>query len=292
MSAAPPTCEICAGVVDAWELEPGQLLGRCRGCGHVHRDLDSAPAAHRGESWGGGDDLDRVRLALTYRRLRGLVRASGGERAPRVFEAGYGSGALLRRFLDDGAQVAGADPGALGRPVDPVVSAGGGLVTAPVEHVTQGRGSYDVVLAVHVVEHVPDPWVFVAACRDMLRRGGVLAVVTPAGDSTMLPAFGSAWWMLEDATHVRFFSRVSLALLLTRSGLTSVDTSRPVADSLAVEAASWLRRGAGMSPREEHGALARPAARWAVAVSLPAVLVARAAAPRWRPCLQAVAVRP
>jgi SAM-dependent methyltransferase len=269
-----------------WPLAEGQVLDRCPSCGHVQRDLARFPAGSRESAWGGGDDMDRVRLALTYRRL---LRLTG--RPPRsVFEAGFGSGALLRRFADAGAVVAGADPGALGRAIDPVVAAAGALETRPVEEVTEGLGSYDLVYAVHVVEHVPAVWAFAAALRRLLAPGGLLVLITPAGDSDGLRVFGPSWWMLEDPTHVRFFSAVSGSLLLSRSALVDVRAERLVSDSLGVEASSLTRRLRGSSGGP--GALAGLGTRAAVLASLPLVVPARALRTRWRPTLQLTARRP
>ena len=288
-------CEICGAALQDWELAPGQVLGRCSSCGHIRRDLDRCPAAHRTPAWGGEAELDRVRLALTYHRVRSLLRdVQLRDRAPRVFEAGFGSGALLRRFLDDGAEVGGADPGGLERDVDPVLAASGALVAGPLDDATPGAGTYDLVLAVHVVEHVPDPWAFVAACRRLLHPRGRIVLVTPAADSRGLARWGSSWWMLEDPTHVRFFSALSLALLLARSGLSEVRVGRPLADSLSVDAASLVRHRAAVRGEagEPAGVLPQRSTRLLAAASVPAVLAVRAALSSARPSLQAVAVRP
>ena len=58
----------------------------------------------------------RFALRLTYRWLRAAGRTAS------VFEIGYGSGALLRRFHDDGAAISGVDPDQLAVDVDPVVA--------------------------------------------------------------------------------------------------------------------------------------------------------------------------
>ncbi len=208
-----------------------------------------------------------------------------------MFEAGFGSGALLRRFLDDGADVAGADPGALGLAVDPAVAAGGRLFVGPVDAVAEGLDSQDLVLGVHVVEHVPDPWAFAGACARLARPGGRVVLVTPAGDSTGLSLAGWAWWMLEDPTHIRFFSAQSLALLMARSGLAVRSVTRPLADSLSVEAASVIRRRASRLAVGGDGVLGTRSTRWAAVASVPVVIAARLLNRRLRPALQVVATR-
>jgi SAM-dependent methyltransferase len=289
-------CEVCGGAVSPLRIGRQQELDRCGSCGHLMRDVQRSPAGHRAEAWGGESDMDRVRSTLTYRRVRALAPSVPGGGALRVFDAGFGSGGLLRHFLDDGADVAGADPGSLHQNLDPVVARSARLVHGPVDAVEEGHGTYDLVLAVHVIEHVHDPWAFAAGCRDLARSGGRVVMVTPAGDGRQLSQWGAAWWMLEDPTHVRFFSAESLHVLLSGSGLVDVRVQRPLADSLAVEAASLVRRRDAARSRPQGaaagGALSRRSTRLLAAASLPLVIPIRSLAPLMRPSLQAVAVRP
>jgi SAM-dependent methyltransferase len=275
---------VCGGPTADWVLGPGQVLDRCAECGHLRRDLHHCPAGARAAAWGGEARLDGVRLELTYRRIRRALPAP----PHRVFDVGHGTAALLRRFLDGGADVVdGTDPGSLGLTPDPVVAARGGLRHVPVEEVAPPAGGYDLVTAVHVVEHAPDPVRFVRACARLLAPGGSLVLLTPAGDSDGLRLFGPHWWMLEDPTHVRFFTADSLSRLVSAAGLRT-QVQRLVADSLAVEAASAWRR-AGRRPPE--GVLPAAVTRATAVASLPLVLPARVLRPRLRPTLQAVARR-
>ena len=282
---APPDrpCEVCGGALAPWPLSARDVLERCSRCAHVQRDLARCPAGARDAAYGGDPAMDRVRTALTYRRL-----ARAGRRAPRsVYEVGYGTGALLRRFLDAGAAVGGTDPGALQVEVDALVRAQPGVVTAPLDEAPPAAA--ELVYAVHVVEHVPDVAAFVAAAVARTSPDGSLLLVTPAGDSASLERSGAAWWMLEDPTHVRFFSARSLALAAEAAGLVDVRVTRPLLDSLSVEAASLVRARRGSGPR---GALTRRSTRLLAVASLLVVVPLRLARPRRRPSLQLVARRP
>jgi 2-polyprenyl-3-methyl-5-hydroxy-6-metoxy-1,4-benzoquinol methylase len=283
---ADPGCEICAGPLHKWRLDRRNAVRRCADCGHLTRDLASAPAGARSPAYGGDAALDRWRLAITYRRLVPRLQPRGG----RVFEVGFGAGALLRRFLDDGATVAGADPGALAVAIDPVVSAHATLHTASLESVPR-QDPADLVVAVHVVEHVADPTRFARTCHDLLRPGGQLVLVTPAGDSASLRVFRSRWWMLEDPTHVRFFSARSIGRLLADAGFVDVRTRRLVLDSLTVDAASCLRALRWRRlPRD--GVLGWPATRALALLSAPVVILLRVVRPSLRPAMEVAARRP
>jgi SAM-dependent methyltransferase len=279
-------CEICAGPLHTWQLDGRNAVSRCADCDHVSRDIASAPAGARSPAYGGDASLDRWRLAVTYRRLVRRLQPRGA----RVFEVGFGAGALLRRFLDAGAIVAGADPGALAVAVDPVVTANATLHSASLESLPP-QDPADLVVAVHVAEHVADPAQFARTCFDLLRPGGQVVLVTPAGDSASLGVFRSRWWMLEDPTHVRFFSARSINRLLRDAGFVDVRVQRLVLDSLTVDAASCMRalRWRHLPP---DGVLAWPATRALALLSAPAVILLRMLRPAMRPAMEVAARRP
>lgn len=248
------------------------------------RDLGACPAGHRGLAYGGEPRLDRVRLALTFRALtRDGMPGS-------VFEVGYGAGQLLRRFHDAGAVTAGVDPDQLGTALDPVVTAAGGLHRGRVEDLPAGGHEVDLVYAVHVVEHVDAPAEMLAAAFAMLAPGGRIRLLTPAADSTSLARFGAAWWLLEDPTHVRFFSARSMELALATAGFEQVRVRRSLLDNLTMEWASLVRRWRP-APRA-HGVLASPAVLAGALLTAPFVVARRLLAPRSRPTLDVTARRP
>lgn len=283
------TCEICRAEVRGWAIGPGQALERCDACGHLERDLERCPADHRDLAYGGEPTLDRIRLDLTYRALtRDGIPGN-------VFEVGHGAGHMLRRFLDAGAAVAGVDPDQLGVDVDVEVSRRGRLYAGGVEEMaSQARAEapgdgYDLVYGIHVVEHVVDPRATFRACRELLRPGGTLQLLTPAGDSRGVTLHGSSWWMLEDPTHVRFFTADSLARAARDAGFVDVEVRRPLMDSLSVDAASLARR-AGLGGAK--GVLGRRSVLAGAVLSVPPVVLARMARPLLRPTLQLVAHLP
>lgn len=275
---------MCGSVVLGEAIRGGCVIDRCSRCGHVVRDLGRCPADHRDLAYGGEPTLDRIRLDLTHREL---VR----DGAPaRVLEIGYGSGALLRRFLDDGAEVAGVDPDQLLVDVDPVVRARGDLRVGGIEEASDLPGGQDLVYGVHVLEHVADPLRALAASYELLRPGGRVSFLTPAGDSTALERYGAAWWMLEDPTHVRFFTVDSLTRAAEAAGFVDIEVRRLLLDSLSVDAASVAR--AVRPGARPHGVLASRAVVAAAVASLPLVLAQRLVRPRTRPTLQLLARRP
>ncbi|WP_018155776.1 class I SAM-dependent methyltransferase [Demetria terragena] len=278
-------CEICGSTTRAEFLRGGGALDRCVECGHLQRDLERAPAWHRDVAYGGDPTLDRARLALTYREL---ARRAPGQPG-RVFEVGFGTGALLLRFAHQGSQVAGCDSEQLQASTDPRLAEQATLWHVPIEAIDTSE-TYDLVYGVHVVEHVTDPLRTAQVCRELLRPGGQVQFLTPAGDGTGPTAYGAAWWMLEDPTHVRFFSAVSLTRMLEQAGFIDVQVRRLVLDSLATDGASLTRMVRKRA--EPAGVLSSAAVLGGAALSAPFVLVMRALVPRTRTTLHVTARRP
>ena len=275
---------MCGAPVRGQALRGGCVVERCERCGHLERDLERCPAHHRDLAYGGEPTLDRIRLDLTYREL---VRDGVPSR---VFEVGFGAGSMLRRFLDDGAQVAGVDPDQLGIDVDELVRAQGDLRTGGIEDVTDLPGEQDLVYGIHVLEHVTDPHAALRSSLVLLRPGGRASFITPAGDSSGVDRYGAAWWMLEDPTHIRFFTADSLARAAERAGFVDIEVRRLLLDSLSVDAASLARAvRPGGRPR---GVLGSRSVLAAAVASVPLVIGQRVVAPRSRPTLQLLARRP
>jgi 2-polyprenyl-3-methyl-5-hydroxy-6-metoxy-1,4-benzoquinol methylase len=206
-----------------------------------------------------------------------------------VFEIGYGSGALLRRFLDDGWSVGGVDAGQLEVGADPEVTRRGALVRGELETAAI-EGRYDLVVGIHVLEHLRDPAKGLARAYGLLRPGGVLALITPTADSYGAEWFGAAWWLLEDPTHLRFFSPESARRALGAAGFERTTVRRLTLDNLSMEAAS-LTRAVRRKPRDA-GVLAQRGTILAALATAPVAAAARLALPRLRPSLELITHRP
>jgi 2-polyprenyl-6-hydroxyphenyl methylase / 3-demethylubiquinone-9 3-methyltransferase len=127
-------------------------------------------------------------VRLQYIRDRACRRFGRGERGPQplaglaVLDVGCGAGLLSEPIARLGAKVAGLDPAPTNIAVARRHAERAGLTIdyreEEIEAVVARGEHFDVVLAMEVVEHVPDVPAFVSACCRAVRPGGLLVMAT------------------------------------------------------------------------------------------------------------------
>jgi SAM-dependent methyltransferase len=174
-------------------------------------------------------------------RVVGLVRRHAPARGPgsALLDIGCGYGYLLRRFreryrlvgIDLSAHAAGQTttriPGAL-------VLAADMQRTLPFDH------RFDVVLAVNVVEHLPDPAAAVESIREALVPGGLCVIHLPTINGPMSRLI-YRFTYAKDPTHVYRPSGPHVRRLLEGSGFRTLEASY-------APHARWLASGLGWHP--------------------------------------------
>lgn len=99
-----------------------------------------------------------------------------------VLDVGCGAGLLAEPVARLGAAVVGLDPARLSIAAARRHAEAGGLQidyrTDPIERLAARREVFDMVVAMEVVEHVPDVTAFVAAAGACVRPGGLLVLAT------------------------------------------------------------------------------------------------------------------
>lgn len=100
----------------------------------------------------------------------------------RFLDIGCGGGLLCEPMARLGAEVIGADPGTTNIEVARIHAAQSGLEidyrATTAEDLAAAGERFDVVLNMEVVEHVADVPMFMAACAEMVKPGGLMFVAT------------------------------------------------------------------------------------------------------------------
>jgi SAM-dependent methyltransferase len=159
--------------------------------------------------------LERLRARLLLSRLRWSCPPWCGE--GRYLDVGCGSGgslgvarALGWRFVA-GIEVDTDAAGKAGRFAD--VLHVGDVPSAPFE-----PGSFDLVTAFHVLEHLPDPVGAVRRMLTWLAPGGLVILEVPNAGGLGARLFGRAWSGLELPRHLWQFTPSTLDAVVRQAG--------------------------------------------------------------------------
>jgi 2-polyprenyl-6-hydroxyphenyl methylase / 3-demethylubiquinone-9 3-methyltransferase len=161
----------------------------------------------------------------------------------RLLDIGCGGGLLCEPMARLGAEVVGADAAERNIPVARLHAQAAGLDIdyrhTSAEALAEAGESFDVILNMEVVEHVADPPAYLAACRQLLRPGGLMitSTINRNARSFAMAIVGAEWVMrwLPRGTHdwAKFITPDELFDLLRRAGLDPVDRKGMVFNPLS-----------------------------------------------------------
>ena len=188
-----------------------------------------------------------VRLAYIRDRAAGHfgrdIKAGRPLAGLRFLDIGCGGGLLSEPMARLGAEVVGADPAPTNIEVARLHAAESGLGidyrATDAETLAAGGETFDVVLAMEVIEHVPDRDAFIAACAKMLRPGGLLFVATinRTAKAYALAIFGAEvvlrWLPRGTHDYAKLVRPAELESSLAAAGLAIVHRSGVVYNPLA-----------------------------------------------------------
>ena len=194
---------------------------QCRRCGHgvSMPPLPDVSFLYAGrESQDFRQDGSRLGHAIKSIAFRGQARALLAQlpsRPARTLDFGCGSGQFTRALGDQlgVSTVTGSDFDALA-PAD--LADRPYLAAAALD---PQRGHFELVLAMHVLEHDDDAPGLLRRIAGMARPGGTVVIEVPNVECVWVKVFGKAWdaWYLP--FHRSHFSRASLRALAEREGL-------------------------------------------------------------------------
>lgn len=147
-------------------------------------------------------------LVLRYR--------SGG----RLLEIGPGMGHLLAR-LQDHFEAYGADISEFAIEQAGRVATRADLRVLPAERLGEfGPEYFDVIVGLHVIEHLPDPAKAIATLYEIMRPGGLLVMTTPNLTSPMRKLKGDQWHGFRDPTHISMKEPAAWQAMVRAAGFT------------------------------------------------------------------------
>lgn len=229
-------CSLCGGSRKRFvRTKPGVIvkenfrLVACETCGHIFVDpriADEQLASLYDEAYYFGNGFDRTidyRAAdspskqAEARNVRETVAAASGEplKGKKWLEFGCGGGSLLSDLLGQGVDATGFDDSETARGICasknlPVISKG------TLAHL---KGTFDVVSALEVIEHVPDPRSFLAFLGSFLKIGGIVFVQT--GNWNIVKRIPGTPYLMPEG-HIQYFTPAAMRQLFSEVGFEEI----------------------------------------------------------------------
>jgi SAM-dependent methyltransferase len=191
------------------------LINSCRACGTLYARHDDGVER-------GGDYNSYYHTAslcvpgFVERRHDEIVAGFAPYRKTgRLLDIGCGAGSLLRAARRADWDAEGTD---ISRPaVEHARSEGFTVFCGELEEARYPEASFDVVTAIEVLEHVPDPRAVLSEIKRVLRPGGLFWGTTPHGRGMSARLLGLRWSVLSPPEHLQLFSLAGLRQLLHAS---------------------------------------------------------------------------
>lgn len=224
------TCPGCGGR-DATDVDlgAGRHLRRCAACQLTYAPEYADPDAlyvdgyFSGEGGSFGIDLNIPRFQryvthVVHQRAAALERIVG--RRGRVLDVGCGTGDFVAALGDRGWKAQGVEP--IAETAQAGRDRGLDVTTGLLQDSGLPEQAYDLVTAMHVVEHMTDATAFLRLIGRWARPGGHVAVEVPNFRSFQRRAYRSDWPFLRPLEHIVHFTPDTLAATLQRAGLAPV----------------------------------------------------------------------
>ncbi|MBX3263517.1 MAG: class I SAM-dependent methyltransferase [Labilithrix sp.] len=275
-----PTCGACGGQTRAEVARPASTyaprgdygIATCERCGSGR--TVPVPQPDELEAFYAKEykyDAHLLIAAEKRWRARRILDAALPAGAKRVLDVGCMYGYLLEeaklRGVADAMGVelsAGAAKAAVAKGLDVFC----GSIEAFAE---RGPGKFDLIVAQHVLEHVPEPTSFLKCARELLAPGGRVCLCVPNYDARARKVFREAWGWYQVPVHLHHFGARGLSSVLEDAGFTTDRAARRGGDSLFV--LMTLLQSVGKMPSssdaEAPSALVRALVRAASALLRP-----------------------
>ena len=177
--------------------------------------MPSAAELDSGYSEAASEDYEQEAAGQRATARRELERIERHVARGRLADLGTWLGYLPEEAQRRGWDAVGVEPSAWA--TQRARERGVNVLLGPLLDAGLPEGAYSAVTMGDVIEHLPRPGEALDRIARLLRPGGVVYMSLPDAGSRLARLMGARWWSVIP-THVQYFTRDSMAMLLRRHG--------------------------------------------------------------------------
>lgn len=204
-------CPACGLTQNGTSVSELWSLIQCSACTHVFTTQLPDNRRFEASDYVAWRDQAKAEFVETARRRYRTVQEQIPEKHGRVLELGCSTGEVLAEFARNGWQAVGSDFSKLAIEAARERNPGITFYNADEKDILdqEGPGSFDLIMAFHVIEHVPDIEQLMLTLRRLCKPDGHLFLAFPYWDAWSRKVFGDAWPDFAPE-HLHFFTRQSI----------------------------------------------------------------------------------
>lgn len=176
-------------------------------------------------------DYYRDKESVPEHLARTITGVLNSRRAKNVLEVGCGTGFLLRFLEKLGFKCFGCD-------ISFFAASASGQINASALQLPFRSASMDALISISMVEHLKyeETLEFLQEAKRVLKKDGLLFLVTPNNRSARSLIFGAKKVHSGDPTHIFFYSPFSMSRVLRRSGFGGIHSLHAFPPECAIDA--------------------------------------------------------
>ena len=210
-------CPACASLrLRALGRKRGFALLQCPQCQTVFTDhLPTAEEEHPYDDYYRPDNLEKPDF-LNQRLDEIMADFSSFRQSGRLLDIGCGGGEWLQAARRAGWQAQGLEVSA--PVVDYLRGQGFEIFHGFLEDAVYPNAHFDMILAIEILEHVPDAQAILNEVARILRPGGVLWATTPHGHGISARLLKKDWSVITPPEHLQLFVKRGMQKMLHNAG--------------------------------------------------------------------------
>lgn len=217
---------------------------KCTNCGLLYanpQNINSESYSDRVESAEPLTENDShiIKANNSIRDYKGVLEFINKEKPGkgRLLEVGAHAGVFLNYVRADGWDVVGVEP------IKQFAEYAKDhfkldVMQTTIESSDINDDSFDVVIMMHLIEHINDPASMLTTINRILKPGGMLVVETPTYDTLMFKILGRRERSLSCDQHLYFYTLETLERLLTKCGFEVIKQEK-VGRTLSIDRFLW-----------------------------------------------------